>query len=328
MVYTWIEDWLKNRTQRVQFGGDSSNWIPVLSGVPQGSVLGPILFFIYINDIDDRIESKILKFADDTKLYRRIINEEDVTKLQEDLATLCKWSREWLMLFNVDKCKILHLGHGNKMVPYTMNGVGLQAVQEEVDLGIVIQEDLKWAKQCAKVVGKANRTLGLIKRCFGHLTEDVFLKLYKSLVRPKLEYAVQAWRPHLQKDINLLEKVQRRATKLIYSLRINPMMRRLKALKLTTLEIRRTRGDLIEVFKIFKGFDQIDSGRFFEVVESYTRGHNMKIFKTGCHLDCRKYFFSNRVVNLWNKLPSDVIACDTIGNFKARLDKLICQGFI
>jgi hypothetical protein len=94
------------------------------------------------------------------------------------------------------------------------------------------------------------------------------------------------------------------------------------------LEIRRTRGDLIEVFKIFKGFDQIDSGRFFEVVESYTRGHNMKIFKTGCHLDCRKYFFSNRVVNLWNKLPSDVIACDTIGNFKARLDKLICQGFI
>jgi hypothetical protein len=100
MVYTWIEDWLKNRTQRVQFGGDSSNWTSVLSGVPQGSVLGPIRFFIYINDIDDGIESKILKFADDTKLYRRITSEEDVTKLQEDLATLCKWSREWLMLFN------------------------------------------------------------------------------------------------------------------------------------------------------------------------------------------------------------------------------------
>jgi hypothetical protein len=98
-VYTWIEDWLKNRTQRIQFGGDSSNWTSVLSGVPQGSVLGPILFLIYINDIDDGIESKILKFADDTKLYRRITSEEDVTKLQEDLATLCKWSREWLMLF-------------------------------------------------------------------------------------------------------------------------------------------------------------------------------------------------------------------------------------
>jgi ribonuclease P/MRP protein subunit RPP40 len=163
MVYRWIEDWLKNITQRVQFGDDCSDWIPVLSGVPQGSVLGPILFLIYINDADDEIESKILKFADDIKLYRRITNEEDVTKLQEDLAMLCKWSREWLMLFIVDKCKILHLGHGNKMVPYTMNGVGLQAVQEEVDLGIVIQEDLEWAKQCAKVVGKANRTLGLIK---------------------------------------------------------------------------------------------------------------------------------------------------------------------
>jgi ribonuclease P/MRP protein subunit RPP40 len=109
---------------------------------------------IYINDIDDGIESKFLKFADDTKLYRRITSEEDVTKLQDDLATLCKWSREWLMLFNVEKCKILHLGHENERVPYTMNGVGLQAVQEEVNLGIVIQEDLKWARQCAKVVGK------------------------------------------------------------------------------------------------------------------------------------------------------------------------------
>jgi ribonuclease P/MRP protein subunit RPP40 len=99
MVYRWIEDWLKNRTQRVQFGDDCSDWIPVLSGVPQGSVLGPILFFIYINDTDDWIESKILKFADDTKLYSIITNEEDVTKLQEDLAMLCKWSREWLMLF-------------------------------------------------------------------------------------------------------------------------------------------------------------------------------------------------------------------------------------
>jgi hypothetical protein len=105
---------------------------------------------------------------------------------------------------------------------------------------------------------------------------------------------------------------------------------RLKALKLTTLEIRRTEGDLIEVFKILKDFDQIDSGRFFEVVESHARGHNMKIFKTGCHLDCRKHLVSNGIVNLWNKLPNEIIVpvCDTIGSFKARLDKLICQGFM
>jgi ribonuclease P/MRP protein subunit RPP40 len=176
MVYTRIEDWLKNRTQRVQFGGDSSNWTSVLSGVPQGSVLGPILFLIYDNDIHGGIESTILKFADDTKLYRRITSEEDVTKLQEDLATLCKWSSEWLMLFEVDKCKILHLGHGSERVPYTMNGVGLQAVQEETDLGIVIQEDLIWARQCAKVVGKQT-TFCLIKmfwtfngRCVSQVT--------------------------------------------------------------------------------------------------------------------------------------------------------------
>jgi hypothetical protein len=108
-----------------------------------------------------------------------------------------------------------------------------------------------------------------------------------------------------------MEKVQRRATNLIYSLRDKSYDERLKALKLTTLEIRWTRGNLIEVFKIFKGFDQIDLRRFFEVVESYTRGHNMKIFMTGCHLDCKKYFLSDRVVNLWKKLPSDVVACHT-----------------
>jgi ribonuclease P/MRP protein subunit RPP40 len=103
---------------------------------------------------------------------------------------------------------------------------------------------------------------------------------------------------------------------------------RLKALKITTLEMRWTSGDLIEVFKIFKGFNQIDSGRFFDVMESYPRGHNIKIFETGCHLDCMKYFFSNRVVKLWNKLPSDIIACNTIGTFKECLDKLICHEFM
>jgi ribonuclease P/MRP protein subunit RPP40 len=100
------------------------------------------------------------------------------------------------MLINVGVCTS-DIGYGNKRVPYVMNGVVLQAVQEEVDLSIIVQDNLKWASQCANVVGKANKTLGLIKRCFGNLTEEVILKLYKSLVKPKLEYAVQAWRPHL-----------------------------------------------------------------------------------------------------------------------------------
>lgn len=120
-VYRWTEDWLKNRMQWVQFGGACSDWIPVLSGVPHGSVFGPNLFLIYINKI---------------KLYRRMVNYEDVTKLQEDLALLSKWSREWLMLFNADESKILNLSPGNQMVLYVMNGVVLQAAQEEIDLGI------------------------------------------------------------------------------------------------------------------------------------------------------------------------------------------------
>ena len=107
-IYDWIEDWLNNREQRVVLLGKSSKWVKVESGVPQGSVLGPLLFLIYINDIDECVNSKLLKFADDTKVFRVIASPEDITRLQEDLVNLGKWSKDWLMLFNVDKCKIMH----------------------------------------------------------------------------------------------------------------------------------------------------------------------------------------------------------------------------
>ena len=140
----------------------------------------------------------------------------------------------------------------------------------------------------------ANRILGMIKRTFCYLNREIVLQLYKSLVRPHLEYCIQAWRPHLHKDIDLMEKVQRRATKMIPSLRDKPYEVRLNRLNLTTLETRRLRGDLIEVFKIFKGFDDIDLGIFFDLSKSRTRGHCLKLFKPGCRLDCRKFAFSHR----------------------------------
>ena len=328
-IANWIEDWLKGRLQRVYLAGTYSDWAAVSSGVPQGSVLGPLLFLIYINDIDNEIASKILKFADDTKLYGKVGSEEDISQLRQDLRRLVDWSTEWLMLFNVDKCKVMHTGYGNQGAVYMMNDKNLQVIEEELDLGIVIQSDLKWAKQCARVVGSANKVLGMIKRTFHNFSKDIIVKLYKSLIRPRLEYAVQAWRPHLQKDINLIEGVQRRVTNMVSDVRGKSYEDRLKQLHLTSLETRRIRGDLIEVFRILKGFEDVDASKCFVKAEGCTRGHDLKLIKPRCRLDCRRFSFSHRIVNLWNKLPKGIVDCNTVNGFKNKVDSfLLSQGFI
>jgi hypothetical protein len=262
-VFNWITDWLKDREQRVVLLGSNSKWTRVKSGVPQGSVLGPLLFLIYINDIDDSVCSNLLKFADDTKVFSVVPTKNDIDRLQQDLLNLCNWSQDWLMLFNVDKCKVMHIGLNNSKANYEMNGKYLEEVTEERDLGVIFQNDLKCSRQCLKAVNTANKVLGMIKRSFSVRDKDVILQLYKSLVRPHLEYSIQAWRPHFQKDIDLIEGVQRRATKLISDLKDKSYENRLRILNLTTLETRRLRGDLIEVFKIFKGFDNLDPTVFF-----------------------------------------------------------------
>jgi ribonuclease P/MRP protein subunit RPP40 len=169
----------------------------------------------------------------------------------------------------------------------------------------------------------------MIKRSFCYLSSDVVLKLYKSLVRPHLEYCVQAWRPYLKKDIELLEGVQRRATKLIKSLKDETYENRFKKLHLTSMETRRLRGDLLEMFKMFKGMDNLDVHKFFQFTNAPTRGHSLKLVKHSCNLDIRKFSFSHRVVNTWNSLSEDIVACDSINSFKTKLDEfLACRGFI
>ena len=167
---------------------------------------------------------------------------DDVSQLQLDLDKLGRWSDCWLMPFNVGKCKIMHFGHNNSNADYFLQGIKLQVVTDEKDLGIIIQNNLKCDKQCAKAVNTATRVLGMIKRTFVHLDKVVFIALYKSLVRPHLEYCVQAWCPHYCKDIDLLERVQRRATKMVTALSNCSYEDRLKILGLTTLATRRIRG--------------------------------------------------------------------------------------
>ena len=191
----WIDTWLHGRSQRVVVNGKFSSWKAVTSGVPQGSVLGPILFLIFINDIDSSVSSSISKFADDTKLYRKVSDEHDALLLQKDLDRLFSWSQTWQMSFNADKCKVLYFGPKNFSYDYKMNGSVLSEVTFEKDLGVVITGDLKPSRQCAASAARANRVLGLIKRNFRNFSKDndIVMNLYKQLVRPHLDYAPQAW---------------------------------------------------------------------------------------------------------------------------------------
>ena len=326
----WIESWLTDREQRVVLNGCTSSWSAVHSGVPQGSVLGPLLFVIYINDIDVTIGSNLLKFADDAKVFRSVSIPAEIEILREDLRNLFSWSKDWQMLFNVEKCQVVHFGFNNPKVSYTLADHKLKEVSEVKDLGVIIQEDLKVSQQCSKVIRTANQVLGMIYRSFQFKSSEIILPLYKSLVRPHLEYCVQAWRPHLQKDIDLLEKVQRRATRMIVSLKNVPYEKRLNYLRLTTLETRRTRGDLIQVFKILKGFVDVDCTNLFTLSNTNLRGHSLKLYKPSVRLDCRKYFFTNRVVDEWNKLTEDIVSCNSVNSFKNKLDQHLrfSRGFI
>lgn len=324
-ISKWIKNWLDNRKQRVSVDNVYSEWEKVTSGVPQGSVLGPVLFVIYINDLDINIISKINKFADDTKLGKIINTMDDRKQLQVDLDNLFKWSNDWQMKFNVSKCSVLHLGTSKvSEINYKLGDEDLKIVSCERDLGVYIDNKLKFSEQVNHVVKEANKTLGMIKRNIKCRNKDVIVRLYKALVRPKLDYCVQVWRPYFKKDMFSLEQVQHRATKLIYECKKQNYCNRLQYSGLMNLDDRRTRGDLIEVFKLIKGFSNVDYNQFFQLVDNNrTRGHRYKLVKNRCRTELRKRFFSQRVIDVWNKLPSEVVESDSVNSFKNRLDKVL-----
>ena len=225
--------------------GANSEWLEVTSGVPQGSVLGPLLFILYINDIVEVIQCYLEIFADDTKLYSIIETIHDIAKLHQDLDNLQDWSRLLLLNLNFDKCKVVHIGkslHSNYHVSdTTAPGVftNLHDVSYEKDLGVWTTNKMESSLHCQKAVSNANRIFGMVRRTFASMSKDLFMFLYKTYVRPQLEYCILLRCPYLAKDIDLLEKVQRRATKLVKGIRRLPYTTRLQKLGLNSLYCRR-----------------------------------------------------------------------------------------
>ena len=198
-----------------------------------------------------------------------------------------------------------------------MNNLEIAEDEQEKDLGIMFQKDLKFTQHISGKISKANSTLGLISRTFSYIDQPTFLKLYTALVRPHLEYGNTIWYPHLKKDINSVEKVQMRATKLLSELRDLCYEERLSRLKLPSLVY----SDMIQTFKIIKGIEDIPSERFFTVITSNTRGHVYKLLKPRCNTSFQLRHFSQRIINDWNNLPVDVVSSKTVDSFKINLDR-------
>lgn len=265
----WIQSFLEARLMRVGIRGSFSDWIKVLSGVPQGSVLRPLLFLLFVNDLPDWITNSMRMFADDVKIWNVISSDIDSKSLQEELNSLTRWSSKWLLQLNPSKCKVMHIGHSLGTIYHMNDDSGnstiVQQIAEEKDLGVHLTEDLKPSTQCVRSAAKARSVMGMVKRNFRRLDTQDFLLIYKTYIGPRMEYCVQAWSPHLKKDIECLEKVQRAATKMVQGLRHLPYEDRLVHLGLTTLEERRMRGDLIEAYKMITGKEAVDREHFFQL---------------------------------------------------------------
>ncbi|CAH8546979.1 unnamed protein product [Dicrocoelium dendriticum] len=319
----WVSAFLLGREQCVRVGRSLSFKQAVLSGVPQGSVLGPMLFSIYVNDLPGELGVSSLLFADDLKLWNVVNVPGGSEAIQRALDRLWDWSTLWLLPINQAKCSVLRIGATFPPSSYVLCGVELPLVSNQIDLGVVHSSSLYSGDNWKKAASRGFRMLWLIRRSFGVLTADIFVKLFSAFVRPHLEYCVQACAPCLVRDKMEFERVLRVGTKLVEGLRVQSYPERLLSLGMYSMHYRRLRGDLILTYRILTGKVGPDLRWLFSPARlPCLRGHPMKLHKPrsdGIRAETR---LSRRVIERWNSLPENVVSEPTVKGFELQLDAL------
>ena len=335
-LHAWFTSYLKNRKQRVSIEGVSSDWLPVTSGVPQGSILGPILFILYTNDIGDHLSqgTTIALYADDTKVFRPIHSIQDCRMLQSDLCRLQTWSCTWKLAFNTAKCQVISFGRKiNFAFNYRLNNDLLVYASDFNDLGVTVSNTLSWNAHIRKIVSKSNRLLGLIKRTLGFRAPiKAKLLLYKSLIRSTLMYASVIWYPD-RASFKLLEGVQRRATKYILNDYVSDYKTRLKNIGLLPLSYFRELNDICFFYKCTYGFCNLNLSSlapFCDSSNERTRSgrDGLRLQVPYLRTETARRFYSFRIVNLWNNLPENIKSTICLNNNISPLKHKLNQYYL
>ena len=319
----WIKSWLWGRSQKVVVDGEESDGVPVTSGVPQGSVLGPILFLIFIDDLPEYTKhSEVRLFADDTIVYLTITSVDDCLNLQEDLKRLEEWEKEWQMEFHPAKCNILRITKKKSKViyPYSLHGHTLKEVKSAKYLGITISDDLSWNQHIEKTASKANSKLGFLKRNIKVKDRTLKEKAYKTIVRPTVEYCATIWDPHTKVQATNVEKVQRRAARWVTGRFHNTssVSDMLINLGWRSLQQRRVDMRLAVAYKIVHGLVAIPLGPYLNIQRNM-----IHLQPIAARTKYYQYSFFPRTVSDWNQLPRDILLAKSLAIFKSRIANVI-----
>jgi hypothetical protein len=318
-LYKWISQFLTARSQCTVVENEFSAVTDVISGVIQGSCLGPLLFLLFINDIDSIINcgnnSKCKLYADDLKLYSSYTDSDCVTTTQCVLDRLHSWSVEWQLSINYSKCRVLHMGSKNGNADYFINGTRLMSENNVNDLGVLTDSDLRFNEHINRICTRAHSRVSLLFRGFVSRDPHILVKAYKVYVRPLLEYCCVVWSPWQIGLINAIENVQRYFTRRLIWPNTLPYCERLAVFDLELLELRRIKCDMYYCYKILNNLTALDSDYFtFDSRILNTRHYDNKLLVRKPFVNnCTENLFFNRCVPVWNELP---INCRTANSFK------------
>ena len=331
-LLVWLASFLVDRQQMVKVNYSYSDWSTVLSGVPSGSVLGPILFLIYIDDLSNcspDLKSLYL-FADDAKCFSVIKSSHDCMIFQNSLVDISNWSNLWQLNLSPDKCQVISFTHHQNsfVFNYSVNSIPLLRVNNVVDLGINFSQNLSFSPHIKDTCNKARRKASIILNCFKSKNKVILYKAFTTFVRPILEYCSNLWNPFRKSEIALVESVQKRFTKRLDGLSDLQYFERLEVLKAETLEQRRLKSDLSMYYKIIHEMVDLPVEEFFSIRNGVTRNNGASLYKNKFRSNAERYYFQNRCINAWNALPTNVANAASPLVFKKCLASIDLRKFL